>query len=452
MNRKITFILLGILIILSVYVYLVEIKGKAEQDRAEEIARRIFSFEESTVVKMTVRRPDDTLICERSEEGWRLLSPVQALGLQSVVQDLVNDMVRMMIEQEIADEVNWSDYGLEPPQYTVVIETITGQVDSLLIGDENPVGNYLFARKEGDPRVLLTSASIQTTLTKDVFDLRDQSVLHFETDQVRQFTLSRKGEGKIVFQKEGNNWMIVEPFVAFGDFRVVNGIIDQINNSHVRSFEDEEPQNLSQYGLSSPDYDVTLTIGVEGLLKQLLVGKEKETNRFYAKDTARLPVFTVDNLLVDEFKHTVFEMRNKSIALFKELDIFTVEFHHWGEPYFICQRDTAGGWQVLFPVETEAKTWRVESFFSFLAQVKVEEFIQVTRSNLDRYGLISPETELYFKDKKDQPLVHLATGNKVGDNRVYVLDKLNNWIYITTGNVVGNFNPIIDEYIEEGTE
>ncbi len=47
MNRKITFILLGILIILSVYVYLVEIKGKAEQDRAEEMAKRMFPFEDS---------------------------------------------------------------------------------------------------------------------------------------------------------------------------------------------------------------------------------------------------------------------------------------------------------------------------------------------------------------------------------------------------------------------
>ncbi|MBN2029028.1 DUF4340 domain-containing protein [bacterium] len=452
MKGKITFILLGILIILSVYVYLVEIKGKAEQDRAEEIARRMFPFEEPEVTKITIQRPDDTLICERGEEGWRLLSPVRALGLQSVVRDLVINMVRMMTEQEIVGEVNWSDYGLDPPQYTVVIETITGQADSLLIGDENPVGNYLFARKDGDSRVLLTSASIKTTLTKNVFDLRDQSVLRFETDQVRQLAMTRKGDKKIVIQKEGNNWKVVEPIVAYGDLQVINGIIDQINGAHVRSFEDEEPQDLSQYGLNPPDYDVTLTIGVEGLVKQLIVGKEKETNRFYAKDTARLPVFTVDNLLVDELKHTLFEMRNKRIALFKELDVFTVEFHNRGEPHFICQRDTADGWQVVFPVQTEAKTWRVESFFSFLAQVEVEDFIQVNSSNLSQHGLLSPETELYFKDKADQPLVHLATGNKVGDNRVYVLDKLGNWIYVATDNLVDNFNPNIDEYIEEGTE
>ncbi len=381
-----------------------------------------------------------------------MLSPVQALGLQSIVQDLVADLVRMTIEQEITDKINWSDYGLESPRYVVVIETTTGQVDSLLIGDENPVGNYLFGRKEGDSRVLLTSTSIQTSLTKDVFDLRDQSVLRFETDQVRQFTLSRKGEEKLVFQKEGNNWMIIEPFVAYGDLQVINGILDQINSAHVRSFEDEKPQNLSQYGLSPPEYDVTLTIGVEGLLKQLLVGIEQETNRFYAKDTARLPVFTVDNVLVDELKQPLFEMRNKSIAHFKELDVFTVEFYSRGDPYFICQRDTAEEWQVVFPVQSEAKTWRVGSFFSFLAQVEVEDFIQATPSNLNQYGLLSPETELYFKDQADRTLVHLATGNRVGDNRVYVLDKLSNWIYIATDNLIDNFNPDINEYLEEGTE
>ena len=36
MRGKITIVLLGILVVLSVYVYLVEIKGKAEKDRKKD--------------------------------------------------------------------------------------------------------------------------------------------------------------------------------------------------------------------------------------------------------------------------------------------------------------------------------------------------------------------------------------------------------------------------------
>ncbi len=449
MKGKITFILLGILVILSVYVYFVEMKGKANEKAAEEKAKRIFVFEKPNVKKITIRRSDDTIICERDGDGWQILSPIQEKGFGSTVESLVSDVIQTTVEREITEDINWSDYGLDPPEITVVVESFTGERDSVFFGEENPTGSYLFVHKSGDPRVLLTGVNIRTSLTKEVFDLRDKTALPFEVDQVQQLTLSRKGEKEIVIQQEDNNWRIVEPVFSFADRSVINEIVNQIDNTYIKSFEDEDPQNLSQYGLDRPEFNVTLSVGVDSTQKQLSIGKEKETNRFYAKNATRLAVFTVDSMTVNELKTSLFDLRDKSIARFKKEDIYTVEFYKQGNPSFICHMDTAGNWQMVLPVKSKIKNWRIESFFSFLSQVKVEIFVDEIGSDFNRYGLLSPETEVFFKDKEGQILVHLVTGKKVGDKMVCVMDKLANSVYIATVNLVDNFNPNIDDYIEK---
>ncbi|MCJ7812703.1 DUF4340 domain-containing protein, partial [bacterium] len=377
----------------------------------------------------------------------------QEKGFESAVTSLVSDVIQTMIEREITEDINWSDYGLDQPEITVVVESYAGEMDSVFFGAENPTGSYLFVHKPGDPRVLLTGVNIRTALTKEVFDLRDKSVLPFELDQVQQFTLRRKGEKDIIIQMENNNWRIVQPVFALANRTIVDGIIDQIDNAQIMTFEDENPQNLNQYGLSRPEFDVMLSVGIDRIGKQFFVGKQKDTNRFYAREASRSVVFTVDSLLVGELKTPLFELRDKRIVFFKEVDIYTIEFYKQGKPDFICHKDTAGDWQIDLPVKSKAKNWRIGSFFSFLAQVEMEDFVGENISNLNQYGLHAPETAVIFKDKEGQILVHLITGKKVGDDMVYVMDKVADWICIATYNLIDNFHPNIDEYIEtEETE
>jgi len=64
----------------------------------------------------------------------------------------------------------------------------------VLLGMDNPIDGTVYARKDGDPRIVLLSSAVKTAVEKKLFDFRQKDVFRFETKDVQMIELRAKDQ------------------------------------------------------------------------------------------------------------------------------------------------------------------------------------------------------------------------------------------------------------------
>lgn len=249
---------------------------------------------------------------------------METRGDRSAIDGLIGQLERAKIERVVEETPSdLAEFGLKEPKIEVELNYKGGKKDTLWLGDKNPTNSFVYVRRNGQKRVLLTSSGLLTSLQKKLFDLRDKRVLGIKKDEVKQFTLTRGGKS-IICEASDGGWELKEPIKAKGDKWAINGILSSLQSARAKEFVSEKPENLAQYGLKHPSIRVDLLLGEERAKISLLIGKKKD-KRFYAQDESRLPVFLVDSYLVDKLKKEPFDLRDKQVVEFKRDRVEKVE-------------------------------------------------------------------------------------------------------------------------------
>ncbi|HID95370.1 MAG TPA: DUF4340 domain-containing protein [Candidatus Latescibacteria bacterium] len=449
MRFKGTLVLAVIFAALGTYVYLYEVKGGAKRERAKELAKKVFPFEEDEVKGLSLRYSGRTVVCSKEQEGeWKITSPVETDGDKTAIERIVTDLRNLKFDRVVVDSAaQLSEFGLSDPEVEVSLELEEGATDTLLLGDKSPTGSYVFAKRSSQPEVFTLSAWTLDSMRKTLYDLRDKRVLAFEKDEVKKLELSQKGK-KIVCTKSDSKWQMEVPIRVKADKGEVEGMLNKLNNSRVKEFVSEEPKDLSKYGLDKPRLEVTLWIG-EHMAKKLLKIGNMDRDRYYAKDESRNPVFLVESDLVKELGKEVFDLRDKTVAEFEKDDVNRVELVY-ADSSIVCVKDTVGNWMIVKPVERKAKRWKVNSILSDIKYLKAKEFVAERAPKLSRYGLDNPQIEArLWKDEK--LLVSLLIGKKK-DNSVYAKTGQKETVYLVSSNIVDDLSLKVDDIAEEAGE
>ncbi len=449
MKGKTTLILAGIFVALALYVYFFEVKGKAEKERAEAKAKKVFQWEKQNVQKITLKRSSGTVVCVRDSNEWQLLSPIKTVADKSTINSMLSSLIDTKIERKLEGVKTLADFGLAPPKFTVILTSKDNKSDTLFFGNKNPTKTYLYAKRPGESGVFLTGTSLSYYLTKKVFDFRDKTVLPFSKKDIKQITLKHKGRKDIVISKEGDGWKIISPIETQADKSAVDELLNKVKWAKAKSYEDEKPKNLRKYGLTHPVITLILTIGKERAEKQLLIGKKKKDDRYYAKDVTRPPVFTVDNNFVKGLNKTLFDLRDKKIVHFNREETHSLTITYKDKPTFACQKDTAGDWYIQSPKKVKAKSWKISSIITKIEDLKAKKFIGKVSSKFHRYGLKSPRLEVFLKDKDGKKIVDIVFGKKAGKDQVYVMNRIINWVYRVDNSIIKDLTPDIKDFAAE---
>jgi hypothetical protein len=361
----------------------------------------------------------------------------------ATVKGWASTLASVKITKSIDCSGAWSDFGLEPARYTFTFATASGRTDTLWIGDKNPIGTDLFARKPGVSQVLMISTSLESYCTKTLFDLRDKTVLPFDKDQVQSLTLRHQGE-EIRAAKTGNDWKITSPVETKADRSAMDNLLWDVKNAQAKSVESETPV-LASSGLDRPSAALTLTLGRDQAQKTLLIGAEKD-HRYYARDAARPTVFTVDSALASKLSKTLFDLRDKHVLEFKRDDVASVEIDS-KDMRFSCRKDTVNsGWLVTSPKPGKAKSWKVSGLISGVSDLEATRFIGESGSAA-QYGLNKPTVSLLLKDSKGQVLADFAVG-KSSANEVYVRNGSTRAVYLVKDGIKSQLTVRLDEWFE----
>jgi len=219
-------------------------------------------------------------------------------------------------------------FGLEPARIDVAFK-VKGQAaeQRILLGEKTPVGENLYAKLPGSPRVFLVQSYIEPAFNKTTFALRDKKVLKVDRQKVDGLEL-KAGPAEIVLAKSGESWTLVKPIAARADYAAVEGAIERLSSAQMQALAEDQNAPPSRYGLDAPS--ATLTIKTGSSRATLSLGKT-ENAVVFAKDSSRPLVFTVAPTLRMDVIKDVDEFRRKDLFDFRSFTATHVEFTRGAE-------------------------------------------------------------------------------------------------------------------------
>ena len=145
----------------------------------------------------------------RDGTSWKLAKPVEALGDSATIDRLITSIKGLRATQVAAETsaaAALAQYGLAFPKVTVSLTVVpAGGKDSfvrkLLIGQPAPsagsVAVHTYAKRDDSGTIYEIDSQLLRDLSKELFDLRDKTVLKFDREAVRRIEFSEKGKETI---------------------------------------------------------------------------------------------------------------------------------------------------------------------------------------------------------------------------------------------------------------
>jgi hypothetical protein len=438
MRFKGTLLWAAILIILTAFVYLYEIKGGQRREEAAQEAQRLLPMTTEEITELTLRRPQETIVCRRTEDGWQITEPLTTAGDRSAIERILGTLSQAQTNRVVRDTAaDLAPFGLDPPQVTVEVRSGEGPAGIVHLGHKNPTGSHIYARREGEPTVYLTEASLLSQAQTELLQLRDRRVLSFQPAEVRGLSLQR-AQKSIELARDPGGWKLKKPLQVMADKNSIDSMLRKLSDARISAYVDEQPADLSPYGLLRPTLSLVLTLGPEASQKSLHIGARKDDGR-YARDASRDPVFVIPADLYETLDQDAFDLRDKSVLSFERDRATQLELRS-DKMTIVCQKDTSEQWTMSAPESTAVDGWEVKAIISSLAGLKAESFIDENPTDLGRYGLSHPRLEAILRDDEGGQLASLRIGQET-DEGVYACDADGAPVVLVNRTIVTSLSP-----------
>ena len=413
--------LLVVLLALSAYVYLFEIKGGEEREKQKEIEEKILNYEPDSIQIVEIRSLFNQFRFEREGSDWVIENPVQTGGDKSAIDALLTRLKNVKKSREFnIGAGEQPQYGLVGRSLLVIFQFKNGSRDSIRFGDPTPVGENVFAGR-GDTTVFIVPASTKNDTEKSLFDWRDKSIARIDQNNVRELRL-KNPHGNFYLVKDNSDWQIKEPRAVKADAANVNKILRKIQNEKVKSIVSEQVADPAALRLIRPEYVVDLYLDESLAHKQLIFSSLKD-NVSNGKDDGRPHVFTVDSTFTGDLDQTFFELRDKTVSIPFNRDAVDSLIIEQADSVWVMTKDTANTWWL--DDTSKVKSWKINGLLSGVSSLKATKFlaenVPATRNfGLDRPARVvrlfqtgSPVMEIHFSDQNKGEKVAFCPESKI---------------------------------------
>lgn len=314
---KVTWILATVFVTLIVCVYLFEIQGGKKRAAIKEKEEKVLLLEKDKVEQVVLEVPNGVFKAKRiGENEWAIEEPLKVKGDKwawNQIVDTVSDLKYKRVIEESASDL--SAYGLKDSKIKVEFQ-VKGEKEKkvLKVGDENPIGDSLFATAGETKKVVLVPSYLSSSLNKELKQLREKRLFSFEIEKTRLIEVVSKGK-KLSLRKEGNKWLVASSSKKNeAELSQVTSLLNTVSSLEVKDFETEAPSDLLKYGLKDPEMKI-LVKDEKNVQLELLFGKKDKDGIFVAKKgekpVYRLPAYVIDDISLDAAKYVKKEEKKK---------------------------------------------------------------------------------------------------------------------------------------------
>lgn len=419
MRFKTTIILAGVLLLLSAYLYFIEIPGK----KKSEGETKVFNLDWEKVSELQLRLGDEVTVCRKNNEGeWEITEPLKAEANQALVGVVVDSLKNLEIKRVVENSpMDISPYGLAYPnaEATIISAGEPGEL-TLQLGWKGQVGDSLYVKRKDEARVLLVSHDLGKKIVQQASDLRERRVVIFDQNMLKRIELSYP-DRRILLARQEEGWWILEPIKVRASRFDVAQLIFAITAMKIEEFIDE-PADLDQYGLAHPRVRVTLELEGEENSPIIILGKKKKDSELaYAKRESKRPVYLVKSYVIEDLTREVNQLREKKLFSFNRADVSKIEIRH-GKDILTLTRDSMREWRILEAGEAKAIKGEVDELLSALEELEVTRFVDDNPRDLGAYGLDRPILQESFWLGSDK-METLLVGKEEESKKEYFIKK-----------------------------
>ncbi len=419
MNLKTTLIVAIVALALGGYIYFYERETIEETDSEWE---KVFDIESADIEEIEIVRAEgEDLKLIRTDESWTIVSPIEARADTTEVETLTGNIADLESERVVAegDAVRLGDFGLAEPDLEVRYKT--EQDDSLtglLFGDETPTGTNRYAKLAGEDKVFVISSYLKSNFEKETWDLRDKKILYFNPEDVERLIMGRP-DGELVLAKaSADQWNVASPGFCRADRYKASSLVSRFETAKMEEIVSESADNLTEYGLAPPIYQVHVELK-GGTSAKLLVGNEIE-GRYYARTPNRDLIYLISSSLVDDIKKGASEYRSKRLFEFATYQVDKFQIASAGEPTRVIEKtkeaeDDETMWAETAPQARDLDRTLVEDLLYKMNGTDAQGFAADSPSELEPYGLLEPALTITVWVEGSESAEELTVGKPEGE-------------------------------------
>ncbi len=411
MKLKTTLILAIIFALIVGYYYFFEVRRAKQVEEAKEEARKLFHYSSKQVTQLRLKEDDEVILCQKVGDEWKLEQPVQAKGDQEEIELLINNILDIEQERLIATEpADMKQFGLSPPTAEISFQ-VEGKWETLQVGDEAPTGMSIYAKKGDSSQVLMVNSLARSYAKKEVYDLRDKTILPFELERVKQFRYQTAQQDIICQKSEENQWNLLQPMKTKADSDKIQSFLQRLIDAKAKEFVEEEPEDLGRYQLAPAERELTFWLGEEMSQATLYIGKKDENKKsYYARGGQGMTVVLIDEEVFKELPEEIDGWRDKTLITFDRDKVNRIHLAH--EEHSITLEKIENQWQLTEPLKTKADSWEVDSLAIALQGTKVEGFIDRPQRPDSWYGFDRPQLEISLRVEGEEATPKLVIGKQ----------------------------------------
>ena len=407
-----TLALLVVLIGLCAYIYFVVSKKPAGgTDAAKERVFVSLDADKIDEIKVKSESGDNTTV-KKANAAWQVTAPIAVKADETQTSAIATNLSTLEITRVVDENPgDLKEYGLDSPRVAIEFKAsgdkTYGDYHRLFIGGKSPTGGDLFARRDGDKRVVLVAGYTDSIFNRSTFDLRDKTVLAFEREKIDRITASAGEPGKtsIEFVKDGTDWKMTKPIAAIADYSAVDSLLSRVQMTAMKSIVTEQatPADLKKYGFDKPQG--TFTVSAGGVATSLVFGGKATGDDVYVRGGPRPMIGTADSGLLKDLQKSPDDYRRKEIFAFRAYTTDRLELTRDGQTTVFekvkAQGQTPEKWHRVSPNAGDPDGMGMENLMMKLESLRAAAFVDSPAKT----GLDKPSLTVYAKfeeGKKEQ--------------------------------------------------
>lgn len=267
----------------------------------KESAKTIETTVEESIALLSIRTDDisSVAVMKKSGEGYSIKSVeepsskaqwlFEGEGVLSAdltySQLLLNNYVDSIsnissISKLNSEKISLSEYGLDDPDYIVIINMKAGQEKQLFIGNYSIAGDTLYVKFNDEDSIYLVSSSVRKLCEYTYVDFLETQLFSIQYEEVLSFSYTRKTDSISVIlspdyshvntETTYTQWKFVSP-LSFSASTKMSGFIESILALPIYKFTSTDI-NSDSYGLDDPEYSFSIS-KVDGTVVKIRLSK-----------------------------------------------------------------------------------------------------------------------------------------------------------------------------------
>jgi hypothetical protein len=233
-----------------------------------------------------------------------------------------------------------------------------------------------------------------------------EKLVPIDVKNVVEFSLTNNVTPITLKRKTLSTWDLIDPFLASGDSTEVEAFISEIENLKKIRVVEENPEDLSIYGLNSPYRKIYFKFKNKQE-EILLVGNETPMGGSIYFKRENHPAVMMAASSHSRFEKSVYNFRDKTLLNFSSGSIKHIEILRDKNPLKLKKIDEV--WEILGDTHNRADKDFIISFLQSIQFSQVQEFIDEKPISLKSYGLNPPKLKLILESDK---MHTLSLGNR----------------------------------------